>query len=322
MLSKSKAKFGQFVKSKKINVFGAFLILSFLMLVIIKLSENYDETLTYELSFKNLPENEVLNLEKTPKLSVGVKGFGFYLFKEYFRRKKIVVDFDRDVSKTGSAYVWLTKAHKNDIQRQIGSRLELDFIRPDTLKFPFEVLSMKKVPIKLNAEVSYVQGYDSLEGLKFNPDSVNVVGSEEALKSVEIIETQLLQLSDISSDIKAKIALRKPKSSGKLRLPQNEVTINSKVTKFTEGNFEIPIKLINVPKNLKINYFPKSISVSFLVSLNDFKSVEPEDFEIVCDYEAVLNSESTFLIPKLTKESDKVKNVQMRQKKVEYIINQ
>ena len=92
------------------------------------------------------------------------------------------------------------------------------------------------------------------------------------------------------------------------------------MAKFTEGEVEVPIINKNVPQDIEINYFPKSIKVAYYVSLENYSAISTSDFKIECDFKESQQQNSSFFIPRLTIENSLVKSAKMKQDKVEYII--
>src|SRR5690606_17397485 len=109
-------------------------------------------------------------------LKVKVRAYGFNLLAQNFYKHSITVDFDKEVQKNGQKYVWDTKKGVSKVDVQIGSKIAILSIQPDSLRFPYEVMTVKTVPVKLDAEITYTSGYDILDSLIIKPDSVKVIG--------------------------------------------------------------------------------------------------------------------------------------------------
>jgi hypothetical protein len=152
------------------------------------------------------------------------------------------------------------------------------------------------------------------------PDSVKIIGAEEAISKIDFVETQAIDFNDVKSDLNAIVKLDFSKASERLKLSEEQITIKAKVEQFTEGTFEIPVTILNTPSDLEINYFPKYIKVSYYVSLKAYKLVKANDIKIECDYNDVLKTGKSYFTPKLIINSDKIKSANLKQNKVEYII--
>ncbi|WP_204345430.1 hypothetical protein [Psychroserpens algicola] len=285
-----------------------------------KLSETYVETIPFTIAYKNLPETSVITLDSIPKVNVRVSTHGFNLLAYFFQDKTYQLDFENNTSITNNNYIWLAEKGAYALKEQLGNSVKIISVKPDTLRLPFGTLSVKKVPVVLNSEINYVPGYDTLEGFEVTPDSVKVIGAVDEISKIDLIETQPLVLDEVRTDIDANIDLEFSSSSKHLKLSDNSVSVKATVEKFTEGTFEIPITLINLPKDLELNYFPKHIKVAYYLSLKDYKDIKPDDFKIECNYNDALKTGASFLIPKLIVNSKKVKSAKMKQSKVEYII--
>ncbi len=320
MLSKVKSNISRLIKSKRLNVFGLFVLISFLILVVTKLSETYVETIPFDITYKNLPETNVITLDSTPKLNVTVSTHGFNLLSYLFFNKNYELDFENSTYIKDKTYLWLANKGTYNLQEQLGNAVKIISIKPDTLRLPFGTMSVKKVPIALEANIDFVPGYDSIEGVRLIPDSVKVIGAEEELLNIDYVKTKPLRLEQIKTHVDKTIGLDFESDSKRLKLSENKTVVQVDVEKFTEGNYEIPVTIVNLPKDLDINFFPKHIKVSYYLSLKDYKDVKPTDFTIECDYDEVRTSDKSFFKPRLIVHSKKIKSSKMKQNKVEYII--
>lgn len=320
MLNNIKLKFTRSVKNKKLNVFGLFLLIAFLILVVTKLSDTYVETIPFSINYKNLPENNVITLDTVPKVNVTVSANGFKLLSYYFYNPSYTLDFENKTSIKDNAYIWLAEKGTYDFKQQLGTSVTVVSVKPDTLFLPFGILSVKKVPVLLKSKINYASGYDVLNPIEIVPDSVKIIGAEEEISKIDAIETEAIDFNEVKKDLNEIVKLDFSNTSGRLKLSEQEITIKAKVEQFTEGTFEIPVTILNKPGHVEINYFPKHIKVSYYVSLKSYKLIKANDFKIECDYNDVMKTGQSFFIPKLIINSDKIKSAKLKQNKVEYIL--
>ncbi len=320
MLTSLQTKLVRSLKSKKLNVFGLFFLLAFLILVVTKLSETYVETIPFTIAYKNLPDRNVITLDSIPKVNVTVSTHGFNLLSYYFQDQIYQLDVENNASMYNSSYVWLAEKGSYVLKEQLGNSVKIVSVKPDTLILPFGTLSVKRVPIVLKSKINFASGYDTLEAIEMKPDSIDVIGAEEEIYTIDFVETKSLILENIKLDINTNLGLEFPDVYKRLKLSQETIQIKATVEKFTEGTFDIPVTILNLPNDVEINYFPKHIKVSYYLSLNDYRAVEPSDFIIQCNYNEVLRSGNEYFKPYLIVNSVKVKSARMKQNKVEYII--
>ncbi|WP_248723404.1 YbbR-like domain-containing protein [Seonamhaeicola sp. ML3] len=318
MIKKLKSKISASIKNKTVNVFLLFLLFSFIILIFSKLSKNYTNTITFEIEKVNIPEEEVI-LNDSFYLDIDLKTHGFRWFQYYIDKPKIKIDFSKDVTKTGGVYLWNKSiAYLNNTQ--FDKQVQLLNLTPDTLSFRYDVNQVKKVPIRLNANIKYSAGYNSSTPVVIEPDSIVIIGPHVMVKEINAIDTEEVLIEELRNDLNQNIKLSLPKNKGDLKFSDTEVNLKATVEKFTEGTLKIPVRVINVPEDINIKYFPREVSVSYYVSLKNFKSVKENDFKLICDYSKVIENQA-FLIPELVKFPKTVKNERINQQRIEFIIN-
>ncbi|WP_053991356.1 CdaR family protein [Mangrovimonas sp. TPBH4] len=320
MLNKLKSKLLESIRNKKLNVFGFFLLLSFLFLIVGKLSAKYTETVTFNVSFEKVPENKVLREKQKAKIKAVISSNGFNLLPLNFFNRPVKIDFESDLYYNNDHYSWIASKSSHKIKSMLGQKVEMLSVKPDTLDFYFETLDTKKVPVKLDANISYMVGYDVLDKLKVAPDSVTVIGAENIVNGIMELSTESLSLKDVNAGFKVPIALKVPEVDGELKLSSQKVEVSSEVVKFTEGALDVPVTLINTPKNITINYFPKAVTVLYYVPLNRFNEIKSSDFKVVCDYQEIAETDKNTMTPKLTLVPEAAKSTRIKQNKVEFIV--
>ncbi len=316
-----KSKLLKTIKNKRINVFFLFLIMSFTVLILLKLSKTYVNTITFEINKVHVPETHIIFDDQHKTLRVGLKMQGFSFLKYYLGKPKIDIDFSNNMTKTDSVYIWNKNSAYLDIISQFDKSVEVVNINPDTLNFKYDVNAVKMVPIKLQTNIDYAIGYDLLDAFKLIPDSIKIIGPNVLISDIQFIETDTLKLQDVNADIVSTVFLKLPKEQNGIEFSSKQTEIVGTVTKFTEGKLKIPVSVINVPENINLKYYPKKISVSYYTSLSNYKSITASDFEIICDYSEVSKNQ-TFLIPRLTKQPKLLRHVKINHDQIEYIITE
>ncbi len=319
MIKSIKSKLLRSIKSKRINVFLLFLALSFMFLLLTKLNKDYTKTITFAIRPINAVENHVILKDTTHKFDITLSTYGFKFLKYYLATPEVTVDLN-DLENVDNRYTWTNSAGLAHLNSQFSENVKILAVNPESVIFRYDVSGIKMVLVQLNSEVNFAPGYDMLNGFKVNPDSIKVIGPKILLDSIKIIQTEIISLSEINSDINRQLSVILPDSSQNVVYSHKKVNINAQVEKFTEGTVEVPVDLVNIPSDITVNYFPKTINVMYYTSLSNFKEVKNSDFIIECDFNN-LNDESTYLEPKLIKSPDNIKNVKLSQKHIEFVIS-
>jgi YbbR domain-containing protein len=261
-------------------------------------------------------ENVILN--DTVGLSITLKTHGFKWLRYYINKPKIKIDFSKDVYKTENTFVY-NKSKSYLKNTQFDKQVELLSISPDPITFRYGVNMIKKVPVQVNADIDFFPGFDKSSHLISEPDSIIVVGPNLLVSKINLLETEGVVLKDVRTNLAETVNLKLPINTPDLKFSATQIALKAEVEKFTEGTLNVPITVIGMPKNMKLKYFPKTVSVSYYVSLTDFDNIKPNNFKVVCDYQKTSANQS-FLIPELRKHPESVKHVKLGQQRIEFIV--
>lgn len=290
--------------------------MAFLFLVISKLSNDYNQSIKLKIQLTNVDDEIIIVNDSLNYLDAVVQAKGFslvpFLFKDY---KLILIDADKDVSTFQNLYLFDVRRHKFLIERQLSKSYKILSLKPDSLFVTYTKRASKFVPVVLNKDIEFSPGYDIFGTHQLNVDSVKIVGSENKIREVSRVVTEELRLSDVKNTINQSLRIEKIPD---IDIFPKQVSVSAEVMKFTEGTIESSIAIVNKPSELEINYFPKNVTISYYVDLDNFKSVQASDFKVECDF-ALLEEGQSFFIPKVVKKPDFVKRVVLKQKRIDFI---
>ena len=306
------------VQEKRLNVFVLFLFLSFLISLLVKLSNNYTQTLNFEFSPTGLKSNEVIISEVPKSINVTISGRGFELLKYYIEKPVIEVDFSQ-LRKNNTQYVWSESEQLDKIINYFDSKIVVKSINPDTVVFPFDSQFIKKVPVMVIVNPTFAVGFDLIDDFRSSPDSITVTGPESMLKIINSVSTKKIELNEINSAVDFPVELNISPSLSQLNFSHQSVSVVANVGKFTEGMVNVPVTIVNVPEDLIINFFPKEISVVFYSSLEAYANINEADFIVECDFN-LLTADNNYLNPVLVKQPLDVKTAQLKITQLEFII--
>ena len=306
------------VQEKRLNVFVLFLFLSFLISLLVKLSNNYTQTLNFEFSPTGLKSNEVIISEVPKSINVTISGRGFELLKYYIEKPVIEVDFSQ-LRKNNTQYVWTESEQLDKIINYFDSKIVVKSINPDTVVFPFDSQFIKKVPVTVVVNPTFAVGFDLIDDFRSSPDSITVTGPESMLKIINSVSTKKIELNEINSAVDFSVELNISPSLSQLNFSHQSVSVVANVGKFTEGMVNVPVTIVNVPEDLIINFFPKEISVVFYSSLEAYANINEADFIVECDFN-LLTADNNYLNPVLVKQPLDVKTAQLKITQLEFII--
>lgn len=319
-MSALKSKIQASIKSGKINKFILFLIVSFIILLLSKLSKDYTKVVSFNVEIENLPEEQVIIKDSTHKIDILLKTYGFKLMRYYLSSPKLTVDLEK-IQNIQRSYIWTATNNAVDVKNQFAENVEVENILTDSIIFSYDVNYVKKVPVILSKKVNFAPGYNVKENYALNPDSVRLIGPRVIVDAIDEVITDSLIMENVKNKIDVTLGLKLPNQIETIAMSSKRVNVLGNVDKFTEGTVQVPIVVTNLPDNMNVNYFPKKVSVVFNTALSNYESISANDFRIECNF-TELSNESSFLVPRLTKKPEIAKSIKINQTRIEFIISE
>ncbi|MEN8858125.1 MAG: CdaR family protein [Flavobacteriaceae bacterium] len=286
-----------------------------------KLSKEYDTTIKYPISYQNLPNDKLLQEDPLSEIDVHIKATGFKLISAEIFPKNLLIDASNIYSKSINDYYLLLSQQRLSLQKQMRTGVQIDHFINDSIKFNLGLLKVKKVPVKVATDITYSSGYELNGVLQVSPDSITINGPEFILDTIHFVSTTLLQKKGINNSIDQELMIKNFDASSNVKFNQKKVAVKALVEKYTEGTFEVPFEIVNLPEGMTINTFPKLVKITFRVALSNFNKVDASSFVIECNYKMSNENSLSYLIPRLVEKSSLVKNTKISPLKIDYIIN-
>ena len=304
------------INYKTLNNFIIFLVISFLFSAIVKLTKVYTKTVTYKINLTEIADDKIVTKQSADSISLTVSSFGFDFIKHYLSNQSINIPSGNSIDNSKSFILTNSNTYTNIVDF-IKPEFNLISINFDSLFFNYDRLKSKKVPVILNSNISFSPGYDYFKSYKLSKDSVLVVGPELILNLISFINTYDLALTDLKLSLTEPVKLNLLETNN-LKYSDETVDVFIDVEKSTEAVLNIPVSIVNIPNDIKINYYPKNIKVSFSVSLENYQIYSSKDFEIICDFNQF--HENGKLIPTIIKKPNYIKNLRLMNENVQYVI--
>ena len=297
----------------KFNVFLIFLILAISTSLVSKLTSTYDKNIVFKLTVTDIPKDKVIYDKSHDSVELKVRGFGFSLAKYYFKTPELKISAKK-LKELNNSFVWNKKQNFTDTKLDFDSSIELLTVFEDSIILYFDQYISEKKLIKTNLSVDYQSGFDSFKTPLITNDSVTILGPRDVIRKIDYVDTEFVKLNNVNSDIQINLSLLKP-AFDNLSIDLSEIEYKLEVDQYTEEIINVPVNILS-NENIKYNYYPKEISVKYIISMEDYRKTTPIDFRIEC----VLDKNQSTLIPYLTKKPDFVKNVRLSSNQIQLII--
>ena len=299
---------------KTLNNFLIFLLISILFSTIVKLTKVHTKSISYKINLTDIPDDKIITNQSVDSIKITVSSFGFDFVKYYLSDQAINIS-SKDIFDNSKSYVITQSNSYSQIDNFITPKFELISINIDSLFFNYDRLKTKNVPVVLNSSINFSQGFDYFENFTIIPDSISVIGPELVLESINAVTTKKLILDNLKSSINENLLLDIQYTN--LKYSNKSVKLFIDVEKSTESILDIPVSIINVPKDIKLNYYPKMIKISFTVSLDNYQKYSSKDFKIICDFNQI--SLDGKLTPEVINQPNLIKNLRLINNEIQYV---
>lgn len=278
------------ISGRELAVFLLALLLAFSIWLIHNLSLKYNDFLTSTVIAQcNLEGYSPVSINESDVVArCRATGYKVILADIKAHRKPVTVSFDASVMrhKDDDLFYVLSSDLTEYAHLIYGDGVTLEYFVSDTVFFRFPEVDHKKVPVHPVYSVSYMPQHMSDGELEVIPDSVTVYGEAHRLENIDKVFTEIIRHTSLSSDVQGVVRLEKIRN---VRLSAEEVHYLIDVTRYVEVSRTVPVKVVNVPSDKKLQVFPSTVTVKskfyFPLSGDGYENVEA-----VVDYEEYDNS--------------------------------
>ena len=211
-----------------------------------------------------------------------------------------------------------TRSNMNLLQAQLSAETVVLNIEPDTLFFDLGVKRSKKVPVISQMDFQFKTGYSFVGDFTLSPLEISVSGPEKVIDTINEIFTVKDELTEISESFEYTVSLAHPNDI--IVLSEETVVVKGEVDKITDGSYNLPFKVVNLPRNVIISTYPKEVKVVYQVALKDYNKIPENSFRVQCDYKQTEDNNLDYLIPKLVEKPEMITNVKIIPNKIEFLI--
>jgi hypothetical protein len=280
---------------RDVFIFSFFLLLSFIFWYLNSLEKDVEYNIKYPVRYINLPEERVLSEDLPSKLDLYLKGPGYSIIKLKLsgNRAPIILDVSsinyRRVpgSRTLSYYV-ITSGLIPKLKNQLRAECDITTIKPDTLFFSFDKIISKQVQVIPQVEVLTEKQYFVKGSILIEPDTITITGPKRILDTIKTVRTRYKKLKGVNETVTRSIPLA---GSKKYSVSTKKIMLTIPVEQFTEAEFKLPVKILNIPDSINIKIFPDAVTVKCMVAVTDYKKINQTPLEVVIDLSnADLNS--------------------------------
>lgn len=306
--------------NREFLTFFFFLVLSTIFWLMTALNETYEREIGVPAYLVNIPKNVVVtsDMEDTVRVTVRDKGFALLAYTYGEGIRPINVNFQSAITRQSGYGVVSSQEMMKMINQRFSGSSKIVQVKPDRLDFHYNYGLSRQVSVKMSGHVVPGKSF-YLARTRFWPEKVTVYGSKQALDSLRFVKTVPINITNFNDTVLRTVALETIKG---VKIVPNTVRIGLYPDILTEENIDVPITAINMPEGKVLRTFPQRVTVNFIVGASMFRSISPEQFAVVVDYNEIIDHPSDKCSIHLRETPQGVRNARLKMTQVDYLIEE
>ena len=302
--------------NKEFLIFLFFLALSGAFWLLMTLNETMEREFKIPMRLTGVPGNAVITGELPDTVRVTVMDKGFTLVTYDFR--PLVFRFSNYADEDeGKGVIPLTDVQKQVLSQMYGSSKLLQ-VKPGAFDFYFTYGTSKKVPVVFRGKITTSKSY-YLAHTEFYPSIVTVYANKQQLDKLQTVEIEPFNYRNLQDTIRQAVKIRKIRG---VKIVPSTVRLSVYPDVLTEEAIEVPITAINMPPGMVLRTFPSKVTVRFTIGASLFRTIKPNLFKVVVDYEELAANPSDKCTLQLRSVPRSVSKASLEIDRVDYLLEQ
>ena len=302
--------------NKEFLIFLFFLALSGAFWLLMTLNETMEREFKIPMRLSGVPRNAVITGELPDTVRVTVRDKGFTLVTYDFR--PLVFRFSNYADEDeGKGVIPLTDVQKQVLSQMYGSSKLLQ-VKPGAFDFYFTYGTSKKVPVVFRGKITTSKSY-YLAHTEFYPSIVSVYANKQQLDKLQTVEIEPFNYRNLQDTIRQAVKIRKIRG---VKIVPSTVRLSVYPDVLTEETIEVPITAINMPPGMVLRTFPSKVTVRFTIGASLFRTIKPNLFKVVVDYEELAANPSDKCTLQLRSVPRSVSKASLEIDRVDYLLEQ
>ncbi len=302
--------------NKEFLIFLFFLALSGAFWLLMTLNETMEREFKIPVRLTGVPGNAVITGELPDTVRVTVRDKGFTLVTYDFR--PLVFRFSNYADEDeGKGVIPLTDVQKQVLSQMYGSSKLLQ-VKPGAFDFYFTYGTSKKVPVVFRGKITTSKSY-YLAHTEFYPSIVTVYANKQQLDKLQTVEIEPFNYRNLQDTIRQAVKIRKIRG---VKIVPSTVRLSVYPDVLTEEAIEVPITAINMPPGMVLRTFPSKVTVRFTIGASLFRTIKPNLFKVVVDYEELAANPSDKCTLQLRSVPRSVSKASLEIDRVDYLLEQ
>lgn len=306
--------------NREFLIFLFFLALSSAFWLMMTLNETYEREFEVPVRVANVPTDIVLTSDETDTMKATLRDKGLvllgYIYGDMLR--PVTVNF-ATYAKAGGPCTVTGAELQRLLSQQLPVSTRITAAKPDKVDFTYNHGLHKRVPVAWRGKVQPEPLY-YISHVAYEPDSVDVYASREALDSISVAYTEAIAQHDFRDTLVVEAPMERKRG---VKVVPGRVRLTFVTDVLTEESIaDVPIVGVNLPPGKVIRTFPSKVTVRFVAGVNQYRKLSAKDFTVVVDYEQIRKHPSEKCDVRLRGVPHGITRASIDVKQVDYLIEE
>ncbi len=270
-------------RTNSILLYLTCLVISFLFWLFLTLSNETQKDLTMPLKLTSVPDSTTIISGLPDEVKVSVRDKGSALLRyDFGNEPTMTVDFKECASTGGSLKISSIEMLAR-VRKLFSNTTAVVAVSPDSLNVKYTNLPGKRVPVKLDMNVSADFRYVMNGETMLSSDSVTVYSDQNTLGGITTVQTRRISESGLTDTLTREIEIV-PIAGAKI-VPSS-ITVRVPIEPLIAKKQSVNVDVVNKPIGVNVITFPSVVEASFLVPQSIYRNVL--DIRAVVNYNDIL----------------------------------
>ena len=252
------------------------------------MQETYPLALSFPTRVINLEEDKVLASRPPETVRVQMVGQGVSLFQVYYNRPTITLDASQIEIDIEAAELGLP------------TDVRIESVTPRTYVPILEDKKERKIPVRLDADITLPEYFDYIVLPEISPDSVTIIAGESVVDSLDYWPTELFELRGFRDTLVTSVALKDTLNDSVI-LDVQSVELRAVAKEFTGAETTVEVDVRGAPSDKKlVTLDPSTVTIRYRVLLDQFSQAQQSTgFGATVDYNDIRSDTTGSVQPSL-----------------------
>lgn len=308
-------RFRTFLHSKDALVYLSFVLLATIIWFTNAFSTRREITINVPVTYTQLPDNYIFTNSPTDRIRVSIEDEGIDLFRDRKRLYRLTFDLSTYIHEGGGTFTIPMDEVRQAIIQQLAGDATLTAFAPEQLSGTYTRQHEKVVPIVYTGQIKPAAQHQLCNDVTLTPHMAKVYGTEQALASIDRIETALTDYEGVQDSFATRLPLLVPEGT---RVLPDSVGLQVVAERFTEKAMQLNICTPDLSEHgQRLHLFPAQVKVTFRVGTTWFASINESD---ISAYVEMPQEGNDHLTVQVESTNPHITHIRVKPEEVEYLI--